>query len=159
MSLDSDLRALRDAPRTTADARAIKWWSSPGRTVLGEPKVPLLRVHTSGDGAVTPAMAQGYDAAVKARGYSEFYRTAFVRAPGHCTFTPAEIAASVETVMRRLNTGRWGSTSPDSLNALARRLDSGAAARFFTYEQVKYNRAWFPTLVEYMGLGVRRDGN
>lgn len=155
-TLDADLRRLKNAPRVRADSLAIKWWSSPGRTVLGEPKVPLLRIHTSGDGVVLPAIVQGYDAAVKTRGFSDLYRTAFVHAPGHCTFTPAEVAASIETVMQRLNTGAWGSTSPDALNALGRTLDPRTASRFFQYDQVKYTRAWFPTLGEYLGLGVRR---
>lgn len=154
-SLDADLRTLSNAPRTRADALAINWWSSPGRTVLGEPKVPLLRIHTSGDGTVIPAMVQGYDAAVGARGYGDLYHTAFVHAAGHCTFTPAEIAASIETVVSRLNTGSWDPTTPDAMNALGRALDPDTPSRFFNYVQVKYNRPWFPTPSEYIGRGAR----
>jgi len=156
-SLASDLRQLKHAERVKADPLAIRWWSYPGRTVVGEPRVPVMRIHTSGDPAVLPAIVQGYDAAVKERGHAKLYRTAFVHAPGHCSFTPAEVAASIETLMRRLDTGKWESTGPDALNALGQQLDPSTSSRFFKYEQVKYNRAWTPTLKEYLGKGVHRE--
>lgn len=151
-SLDADLATLREADRVLADPLAVKWWSYPGRTLLGEPKVPVLRIHTSGDPSVLPAIVQGYDAAVKTLGHTELYRTAFVHAAGHCTFTAAESAAAIETVMQRLDNGDWGSTSPTALNKLGAQLDPSTASRYFKYDQVKYNRAWFPTMIEYLGL-------
>ncbi len=48
-SLESELAVLAQADRIKADPRVIKWWSYPGRTVSGEPKVPVLRFHTTGD--------------------------------------------------------------------------------------------------------------
>jgi hypothetical protein len=47
-------------------------------------------------------------------------------------------------MMRRLDTGKWGSTDPDQLNQLAASLD-GSPARFINiakYKQVRYNRVW-----------------
>lgn len=150
-SLDADLARLKMAARVRADPRAIKWWSSPGRTVLGEPKVPVLRIHTSGDNSVLPAIVQGYDEAVNSMGYGKLYRTAFVHAPGHCSFTPAEIAASIETLMQRLDSGEWPRTTPNALNTRGAALDPTTQSRFFKYDQVKYNRDWFPSLRDYMG--------
>ena len=151
VSLEADLDKLRRAPRVKADPIAIQWWSYPGRSLLGKPKVPVMRIHTSGDFSVLPTIVQGYDEAVKERGYGTLYRTAFVQAPGHCSFTPAETAASVETLMQRLDSGKWGSTRPEALNQLGQQLDPATASRFFRYEQVKYNRAWIPGLREYLG--------
>jgi hypothetical protein len=51
------------------------------------------------------------------------------------------------TMMQRLDTGRWGSTAPEQLNALARSLDGASTPRFIAvdqYKQGKYNRAWIP---------------
>lgn len=151
-SLDDDLDALNAADRVKADPNAVKWWSYPGRTVTGEPKVPTLRIHTNGDGAVPVSLVAGYDALVKTMGHQDLYRRAFVNAPGHCTFNSAEIAAAVETVMQRLDNGDWGSTSPSGLNKLGASLDPASVPRFFNYTQFKYNRKWVPSVDDFLGL-------
>jgi hypothetical protein len=93
------------------------------------------------------SLVQGYEAQVHAYGKEAMYRSAYVRGAGHCDFTVAESAAAIETVLRRLDTGNWGSTDPDRLNALAASLGTKDAARFTpidTFRQVKYNRIWAP---------------
>ncbi len=57
LTLDQDLESINEFPRIESGANAIKYWSAPGRTHVGEPKVPLLRIHTIGDGLVYPTMA------------------------------------------------------------------------------------------------------
>jgi len=150
-SLEADLAAVNAADRIEADPEAVKWWSYPGRTVLGEPKVPVLRIHTNGDGAVPVSLVAGYDSLVRTMGHDDLYRKAFVNAPGHCTFTPAEIAAAVETMMQRLDTGDWPSTSAVALNRLGKLLDPSTASRYFSYQQFKYNRTWTPSVLDYLG--------
>ena len=149
--LEDDLRQLDVAPRIAADPKAVKHWSAPGRTVVGEPKVPVLRIHTNGDKAVPVSLVQGYDALVAARGYGAHYRTAFVNAAGHCTFSAAESAAAVESVMRRIDSGQWSDTSPAALNTLARTLDPGSEARYYSYRQFPYARTWVPAVSEQLG--------
>ena len=54
--------------------------------------------------------------------------------------------AAVETMMKRLDSGRWDSTDPDQMNARAKALNS-SPARFTmidAYAQKKYNRTWAP---------------
>lgn len=151
VDLKADLATLNAAERIKADPRAIKWWSAPGRSVSGEPKVPVMRVHTHADPITPASQVEGYDQAVRAHGRETLYRTAFVRAAGHCNFTVAERVAAVQTLMHRLDNGEWESTKPDAMNALAAKLDPSTTPRFFGYEQFKYNRAWFPTLNDYLG--------
>jgi hypothetical protein len=89
---------------------------------------------------------QGYDDLIHANRRDDLYRTAYVQAPSHCGFTAAEAMAAIETMMRRLDTGRWGNTDPEQLNTLAKSLH-GSAARFTridAYAQKKYNRTWAP---------------
>jgi pimeloyl-ACP methyl ester carboxylesterase len=151
VDLEADLERINVFPRVTADVNAIKWWSAPGRTVSGEPKVPVLRIHTNGDPSVPVSLVQGYDAEIRANRYTELYRTAFINRPGHCTFSVAEIAAAIETVMQRLDTGRWGSTDPIELNSLGNSLDPTSTSRYFDFKQIKYNRRWFPTVEDFLG--------
>jgi hypothetical protein len=42
---------------------------------------------------------------------------------GHCAFTPAETLAAVQTLIHRINTGKWtDSTNPAAMNAKATAL-------------------------------------
>ena len=151
VDLEDELARVNAGDRIEADPKAIKWWSSPGRAVMGKPKVPVMRIHTHAD-EITPAtQVEGYDAAVKANGYESFYRTAFVRSAGHCNFNVAERLTAVETLIHRLDNGVWRATSPDSMNELASKHGPTTEARFFDYEQPTYNRAWFPAPADYLG--------
>lgn len=152
INLNTDLKKINQFPRITSDANAIKYWSAPGRTHIGEPKVPHLRIHTTGDGLVYPTMAQGYGELVRKKGYSNFYRSAYVNRWGHCSFSLAEWMAAIKTVQQRIETGVWPSTKPDILNKLAVSLDPSSDARFCVYKGVeRYNRTWIPIETDYVG--------
>lgn len=149
--LEDDLGTLATAARIAADPKAVKHWSAPGRTVIGEPKVPALRIHTHGDKAVPVSLVQGYGTLIDAKGYGAHYRAAFVSAAGHCTFSAAESMAAVETVMRRIDSGQWADTGADAMNALARALDPTSEARFFAYRPFPYGRTWVPSTSDQLG--------
>ena len=151
VDFERDIRKINAFPRVAADPKAIKWWSAPGRTVYGEPKVPVFRMHTNGDAAVTINLVEGYDRAVAKNGYTKLYRRAFVNGPGHCAFNVSESAAAVETLMKRLDTGHWGSTHSLDLNVLGNALDPMSPARYYDFEQTRYNRTWFPSVKEFIG--------
>jgi len=140
--VEDDISAINAAPRVSAEPRALKFWSAPGRTVVGEPKVPVLRIHTHGDKAVPVSLVQGYDATIAAKRYETNYRSAYVKAPGHCTFSAGESLAAIETVMRRIDKGQWGSTAHEDMNALAKGLAPSSEARFFDYRPFTYHRVW-----------------
>jgi len=47
----------------------------------------------------------------------------FVHRAGHCAFTPAETITAFQTLIHRLDTGRWeDSTNPTSMNSTATAL-------------------------------------
>ncbi|GAF05529.1 O-phthalyl amidase [Saccharicrinis fermentans DSM 9555 = JCM 21142] len=151
LSSANDLNKVNDFPRLKADASAKQWWSKPGRTHVGEPKVPFLRMSTTGDGLVYPAMVKGYEDLVKEKGYSALLRTAYVKRWGHCTFSVGEWLAAIETMMQRLETGEWPSTTPEDMNKLAKKLDKNSKAAYFNYKTVqKYNRTWVPTINDFV---------
>jgi hypothetical protein len=147
LDLDADLARINAAPRLAASPYALDYWKAPGRNVVGKPKIPVLRLHEIGDYQVPLSLVQGYEAQIRANGKEDLYRSAFVKADGHCEFNPAESTAAVEVMVRRLDTGKWESTTPDALNTLAASLGTGATPRFITidqYLQKKYNRTWLP---------------
>ncbi|TWT80353.1 o-phthalyl amidase [Planctomycetes bacterium CA13] len=151
-SLEADLKRINAARRIKPDPAALKYWSVPGRTHVGEPRVPLFRIHTVGDGLVYPAMAQGYEELVREKGHSKLFRSAYVDRWGHCSFSVAEWLAAIETMNQRLDTGVWPSTSPETLNKLGQSLDPAGTTRFSEYKGVaKYNRTWVPTASDYLG--------
>jgi uncharacterized protein YjeT (DUF2065 family) len=146
LHLEADLARVNAFPRVSASPYALEWWNAPGRTAKGDPKIPLLRIHEIGDPSIPPSLVQGYDDLVRANRRDDLYRTAYVQAASHCGFTAAEAMAAIETMMRRLDTGRWASTDPAQMNTLAKSLH-GSAARFTRidrYAQKKYNRTWAP---------------
>ena len=152
LSLSDELKQVNTSPRVKADPNAIRWWSAPGRTHLGKPKVPLIRLHDNGDLLVYPSMVRGYETLVANNGYSELFRSAYVNRAGHCTYSVAEIAATIDTLERRIETGVWPSTSPDVLNELGKSLKSSDTAKFYEFTSVKkYNRVWVPSAKDFIG--------
>ena len=147
MDLEADLDALDRSATVSADPEAIEYWSAPGRLGVGLPQVPVLRVQDIGDASIPPSVVQGYADLVRANGKEDLFRVIYTEAPTHCTFTTSEVAAMIETLMHRLDTGAWGSTEPEDLNELARSLH-GTRARFIPledwYKVDKYNRTWVP---------------
>lgn len=152
INIKDDLKKINAFPRIAADPSAIKWWSAPGRTHIGEPKVPLFRMHNNGDGLVLPGMTQGYEDLVKQKGYSDFFRSAYVNRWGHCTYSIAEFLVAIEVINKRIDTGLWHDTTPEALNELAKSLDSNGSSNFYHYRKVKkYNRVWVPSTADYQG--------
>jgi hypothetical protein len=146
VDLEADLAKVNAFPRIEASQYALDWWNAPGRTAKGAPRIPLLRLHEIGDPQIPPSLVQGYDDLIRANGKGDLYRTAYVHAASHCGYTAAEAVAAIETMMQRLDTGRWPGTDPASLNTLAKSVHS-SAARFTLidrYAQKKYNRIWAP---------------
>ncbi|MDG2090712.1 MAG: hypothetical protein P8J61_06370 [Gammaproteobacteria bacterium] len=152
LNLEEDLERINGFPRIEAEPSAVKYWSSPGRTHVGEPKVPLLRMHNNGDLLVYPSMLKGYQALVDANGRTELYRSAFTNRAGHCTYSLSESLAAIKTLIQRLDLGVWPSTDPEVMNALAASLDPTSTPKFYYYRGVtKYNRVWLPSATEFIG--------
>lgn len=142
--LAADIDKINRAPRITADTKAVEYWRVHPRTHAGTPGVPVLQAHTIGDSGLPPVLMADYEAGVHANGGTSRYRQAFVEASGHCVFRASEVASLVETMMRRLDTGRWeASTTPQALNTVGRTLADGQP-RFTRFQLPRLNRAFYP---------------
>jgi hypothetical protein len=123
LDLRSDLRTLNRAARISADPAAVRYLE---RNIVfnGRLSMPVLTMHTTGDGLVVPENEQAYRQVVRQAGDSTLLREIFVGRAGHCAFTPAETITAARDLLHRLATGRWGhdATNPDVLNASAAAL-------------------------------------
>jgi hypothetical protein len=151
LSLPGDLQALQRAPRIVPDPEAVAYLA---RNIAfnGRIAVPVLTMHTTGDGLVVPENEQAYRAAVDRAGRGGLLRQVFVHRAGHCAFTPAETITAVQTLLSRVATGSWDVPAPDAMNAAAAALGppynvysvggqiQPAAPAFVSYEPAPYLR-------------------
>jgi hypothetical protein len=126
LSLSSDLRALDQAPRISADPAAVGYLAR-NISFNGQIRVPVLSMHTTGDGLVVPENEQAYGSVVDRAGSGRLLRQLFVARAGHCAFTPAEIITGFQVLLNRVATGRWDASAlqPSALNAGAAALGPG----------------------------------
>ena len=126
LSLGTDLRTLNGAARISGDPKAVAYLAR-NISFNGKISVPVLTLHTAGDGLVVPENEHAYAAVVTRAGNRSLLRQAFVSRAGHCAFTPAETLAAVQVLLNRVQTGKWDGKAlrPASLNAAAAALGPG----------------------------------
>jgi len=149
LDLQSDLHALDAGARIAADPAAAGYLD---RNVSfdGQLNIPVLTMHTTGDGLVIPPNESAYAAAVGAAGDSAMLRQTFVDRAGHCAFTEAETVAALQVLLKRLDTGRWDEAAlqPAALNASAQAqgalenvfFGAAAAPAFVDFSPAPYPR-------------------
>lgn len=131
LNLNADLQTLQDAVRISADPNAVHYLES-NIIFDGQIGIPVLTMHTKGDGLVLVQNESAYENVVSEAGNSDFLRQTFVHRAGHCSFSPAETVAAVESLLFRMNTGAWGPLDPGSMNAAASTFGPGSNIIFVT---------------------------
>lgn len=152
LDLEADLTVLQDAPRITADPDAVRYLE---RNIVFSGDlggVPVLTMHTDGDGLVTPANETAYGEVVAATGQQELLRQLFVHRGGHCSFTAAEVLVALRALLDRIRTGTWPTFEPDACNAAAAalggelnvlaRTGEPASPAFMTYSPGRFSRPY-----------------
>jgi pimeloyl-ACP methyl ester carboxylesterase len=117
LDLNADLQALPDTVRISADSEALHYLET-NIIFDGQINIPVLTMHTKGDGLVLVQNESAYSNVVSEAGNSALLRQTFVHRAGHCAFNPAETAAAVHALLRRLSTGAWGPLDASSLNSV-----------------------------------------
>ena len=110
-------------PRISARPSAVRYLAE-NIAFNGQLPVPVLTMHTTGDGLVVAENEQAYRQVAEQAGDSAMLQQTFVHRAGHCAFTPAETITAAQTLLNRLNTGRWdlAALRPARLNAQATAL-------------------------------------
>ncbi|MGH3264911.1 MAG: hypothetical protein ACRDNS_23295 [Trebonia sp.] len=140
LDLAGDLAAINAAPRIAVDPVGVDYGreSSCGDGFTR----PLLSMTTTGDPLSPVSNARPLEAAAVAAGAADQARLLYVQAPGHCTFTFAEIGAALATLTERIDAGRWPDTEPEAMNARGARADAGPA-RFLAHDPGPGYRPFF----------------
>jgi pimeloyl-ACP methyl ester carboxylesterase len=122
LNLNNDLNTLNAAPRIAANPAAAAYIAK-YITYNGSLNMPVLTMHTTGDGLVEVTDENAYASVVRSAGDNSMLRQVFVHRAGHCSFTSGETISAFQTLIHRLDTGRWeDSTSPAAMNAQAAAL-------------------------------------
>ena len=125
LDLNTDLDKLNAAPRIAANPSAVAYLTK-YITYTGELNMPVLTMHTTGDGLVEVTDENAYASVVRSAGDNSMLRQVFVHRAGHCAFTPAETITAFKTLVHRIDTGRWeDSTDPAAMNANAAAFGAG----------------------------------
>jgi pimeloyl-ACP methyl ester carboxylesterase len=148
LSLGHDVQTLNSAKRVSADPAAVNYLAK-NISFDGHISVPVLTMHTTGDGLVVPENEQAYKAIVDLAGNGRLLRQVFVNRAGHCAFTPAETITAVQTLENRLATGHWHVPSPAAMNA-------EAAALGATYNIYSVNNTVYPTAPAFISYTPAR---
>jgi pimeloyl-ACP methyl ester carboxylesterase len=121
LSLDADLQAVNNAARITAKQSALAYLK---RNIIfnGQVQVPVLTMHTKGDGLVVVEDENAYKGVVDDGDNDMFLRQVFVHRAGHCEFTPAETVVAFGVLVSRLDSGKWPELGSGALNKAARGL-------------------------------------
>ena len=121
LNLDADLKMLNETVRIGADPQAANYLKE-DITYNGEIHIPVLTLHTTGDGLVVVQNESAYRDVVAEEGNERFLRRRFISRAGHCAFTPAETIAAVKALLNRMDTGQWGPLEVTDLNNAAEAL-------------------------------------
>lgn len=122
LDLDRDLDVLAAETRIDADPAAVAYLE---RNIVFSGDlggVPVLTLHTDGDGLVTPDNEHAYSDVVTWAGQHDFLRQLYVHRAGHCTFTLAEVLTGLQALMERVTTDAWPMLDSEALNASASAL-------------------------------------
>jgi len=121
LSLEGDLETLNRTARIKANPGSVDYLS---KNIIfnGQINIPVLTMHTTGDGLVIDQNETAYRTIVDLRGNGNLLRQTFVSRAGHCSFTPAETIAAVGTLLTRVETGHWPIVEANLLNAEATSL-------------------------------------
>lgn len=122
LELDADLETLATAPRIEADPEAVKYFE---RYIVFNGKlgaVPVLTLHSLGDGLVPVDHMRSYGDVVRWAGDEDHLRQVYIARGGHCFFTTAEVLTVLGRLVERIESGAWPDVEPASLNAAAAAL-------------------------------------
>jgi len=148
LSLDADLATLNSAARIAADPGALTYLSD-NIIYNGELTIPVLTLHTTGDGLVPVEDERAYKRVVSEANYSNLLRETFIHRAGHCEFTPAETITALQTLGLRLATGRWRDLTVADLNG-------EAAALGPEFNVIDVNGSLVPTPPAYLKFEPRQ---
>jgi pimeloyl-ACP methyl ester carboxylesterase len=157
LNLEDDLETLNHAARISANPASVEYLEQ-NIMFNGDLDMPVLTLHTTGDGLVANQNESAYRNTVREAGDQRLLRQVFVHRAGHCTFTPAETLVVLGNLIERLDSGRWPDLQADALNTEAGALGplNIAPPAFLPFRSAPFLRP-FDTFID--GRCERHGGN
>jgi len=142
LNLDDDVQALNNAARIKAKQSSVAYLE---HNVIfdGQIHIPVLTLHTKGDGLVVVEDESAYKDVVDEEHDGALLRQLFVHRAGHCEFTPAETVIAFGALIGRLDTGKWPGLGSASLNKAAKGLGSSFNVLSVNGKEVHVPPAYF----------------
>ncbi len=146
LDLQKDLSTLDNAPRISADPAAVAK-AEKIMSYTGKISGPIINVDDIGDPVDPPSMKAAYEDTLRRAGNANLLRVAWVHRAGHGGQSDLEKISGFVTLINRLNSGQWGDTSPEGMNALAAKLATDSSVfppdkPLFFDPQVPLLRPW-----------------
>lgn len=110
LDLAADVKRLNSASRVDANKGAIDYMRD-NFTPTGRIGVPVLSLHTIGDGMTSPSLQRSYLEKIAEAGFGSRARGLWIDRAGHCTQTGAEMLAALDILVTRLDSGEWPETT------------------------------------------------
>jgi pimeloyl-ACP methyl ester carboxylesterase len=148
LNLEDDLETLNHAVRISAHPASVDYLEQ-NIIFNGDLDMPVLTMHTTGDGLVSNQNETAYRNTVHEAGDRELLRQVFVHRAGHCTFTPAETVTALVNLINRLDSGHWPNLGATTLNGEAALLGplNVAPPSFIPFESAPFLRP-FDTFID-----------
>jgi pimeloyl-ACP methyl ester carboxylesterase len=142
LSLDHDIHVLNNAARIKAKQSSVAYLE---HNIIfdGQIHIPVLTLHTKGDGLVVVEDESAYKDIVDEEHDGELLRQLFMHRAGHCEFTPAETVVAFQALISRLDTGKWPGLGSATLNTAAKGLGSSFNVLSVNGKQVHVPPAYF----------------
>jgi len=142
LNLDTDLQAVNSAVRIRAKSSSLTYLKN-NIIFNGQIAIPVLTLHTKGDGLVVVEDESAYKDVVDREHNETFLRQVFVHRAGHCEFTPAETVVAFGALISRLDTGKWPRLGSGVLNKAAKGLGSKFNVLLVNNKKVHVAPAYF----------------
>ena len=141
LDLKADLETLNHEARISANPASVEYLEQ-NIIFNGDIEMPVLTMHTTGDGLVSNQNETAYRDTVQRAGDRSSLRQIFVHRAGHCTFTPAETVTALSNLIEKLDSGHWPHLEPATLNAEAAGLGplNVAPPSFIDFESAPFLR-------------------
>jgi len=123
LSLDNDIQALNKSAHIKAKQSSVAYLEQ-NIIFNGQIHIPVLTLHTKGDGLVVVEDESAYKDVVDGEHDGELLRQLFVHRAGHCEFTPAETVVAFQALISRLDAGKWPGLGSAVLNKAAKGMGS-----------------------------------
>ena len=143
LDLNADIATLNNAERIAANQPSVDYLTQ-NISFNGDINIPVLTMHTTGDGLVVVEDESAYAKVVRKAGNNPLLRRTFIHRAGHCSFTPAETLTALQTLIQRMDSGKWPSVDAGTMNtdasSLGPTLNLGTSPGFIDFEPAPFLR-------------------